>query len=568
MNDAVTVLNEKLEKAFRVRHIDCDVPPGMDGTLLSDFLIEQGRMDPGLLNSILEEVTGFPSLDPTIVSLTSEFIEHAKQLIPGAMALQEKVFAVKHEGNYVYVVMSLPHDKACIRRLESVTGSRIKPYCCYTKAILETIRTHYSASELEQDSVTDDVNALMESAVTSINRLKMANADTVAIVNDVSVIRLLQFILHRLVAMRASDIHFEPQGDSFNVRFRKDGVMQTAWSFSTVVGEGILPRLKLVSGMDLVESGLPHDGSISYNLIKDRDIDIRASSLPSIYGEKIVLRILDKEKEKFTLSDIGMEAKELEQLERIIRRPNGLILVTGPTGSGKTTTLYAILNELNTENVNIVTAEDPVEYKLKGLTQVSCTSEKGLTFKDALRSFLRQDPDIVMVGEMRDVETADIAVKAAMTGHIVLSTLHTNDAPSAINRLINMGIPPYLVASAQLTVVAQRLMRKVCSHCKKPHAPAKEALIILGLKEGEIATYKGQGCEHCSGTGYSGRVGIFELLAVSDNMIKMILAKEPSNVLKRAAIEDGMTNLREAALNRLRQGVTSVEEVLRVTMDV
>lgn len=567
MADPVTILNEKLEKAFRVRHIEYEPPPDTDGKILSDILVDQGRIDATIVNGILEEATGVPSLDPTKVSMASEFIEHARKLVPGPVALQEKVFPVRHEGNYVHLVMSLPNDEESIKRMESITGSRIKPYCCYTNGILESIKTYYDASEFEKDFVIDDVNVLMESAVRSINRLKMASADLMDLVNDVSVIRLLQFILNKLVGNGASDLHFECQANAFRARFRKDGVMQTAWSFPMVIRDGIVPRLKLISALDLTDNSRPQDGSISYNLIKDRDIDIRVSSLPSLYGEKVVLRILDKGKKQFTLNDLGMERRESEQLKKIISRPNGLILVTGPTGSGKTTTLYAILNELNTESVNIVTAEDPVEYRLEGITQVTCTSEEGLTFKDALKSFLRQDPDIIMVGEIRDLETADIALKSAMTGHIVLSTLHTNDASSAINRLINMGIPPYLVASAQITVIAQRLMRKVCGHCKTEHTPEKEAMIILGLTEGEARCYRGEGCDHCSGTGYNGRVGIYELFNVNDTMIKMILAKEPSGVLKRAAIDDGMTILREAALNKLKEGITTIEEVLRVTMD-
>lgn len=286
-----------------------------------------------------------------------------------------------------------------------------------------------------------------------------------------------------------------------------------------------------------------------------------------LFRRKILLRILDKGKERLNIEELGMDAREFTQSEQIIRRPNGLILLTGPTGSGKTTTLYALLNELNTEHVNISTAEDPVEYRLDGITQVNCSGESGLTFEDVLRSFLRQDPDIIMVGEIRDMSTADIAVKSAMTGHIVLSTLHTNDAASAVNRLINMGIPAYLVASAQITVIAQRLMRRICTHCKTETVPDAGALAVLGVANKEIAVFKGQGCNRCSGTGYKGRVGIYEMLCVDDNMIKIILNKEPSGVLKAAAVKAGMTTLRNAALQKLADGVTTVEEVLRVTMD-
>jgi type IV pilus assembly protein PilB len=568
MTNSVTILNDKLKKAFEVRHIDCGPDSEYDGKLLSDLLIEQGKADPSVVNSVLEEVTGFSSLDPSMVSLTSEFAEHAKRLIPGHVALREKVFPVKHERNSVHIVMSLPTDMECIRRLESITGSRIKPYCCYTKGIVETIHTYYGDIGDKTAFTVEDVTMLIDDAATSINKLKVANADIMAIVNDVSVIRLLQFVLGKLAGTGASDLHFESQEDSFKIRYRKDGVMQVAWSLPPVIRDGIVSRLKLISGMDIAEKDLPQDGSINYNLVEGKDIDIRASSLPSVHGEKIVLRILERDKERFTLNELGMETKEFGELNQIIRKPSGLILVTGPTGSGKTTTLYAMLNELNTEDVNIITAEDPVEYKLKGLTQVNCTSEKGLTFKDALKSFLRQDPDVIMVGEIRDIETADIAVKSAMTGHIVLSTLHTNDAASAISRLINMGIPPYLVASAQITVIAQRLMRRVCDHCKIAYVPEKESMLILGIKQGEATYYRGEGCDHCSGTGYNGRVGIYELLTLNDRITKLVLENQPSGVIRKAAIEDGMTTLRKAALKKLKQGITTVEEVLRVTMDI
>lgn len=567
MSDAITILNKRLEKALRIRHIEYEMLPETDGKIISDVLIEQEKISTNIVNSILEEVTGVPSLDPTMVSLEREFIEHAKKLVPKTVALQENVFPVRHEGNFVHLVMSLPDDRECIKRMEFITGSRIKPYCCYTNGILEAIKTYYDAGEFKEDFLIDDINILTDDAMVTINKLLMASAGVMDLANNVSVIRLLQFILNKLVGNGATDLHFETQKNSFRVRFRLDGVMQTAWSFPRSLRNGIVPRLRLISGLELEENDFPRDGSINYNVIKDKDVDIRVSSLPSIYGEKIVLRILDKEKERYTLNDLGMEKSESGLLSEIIRRPSGLILVTGPTGSGKTTTLYAILNELNTENVNIITAEDPVEYKLEGITQVNCTSEEGLTFKDVLKSFLRQDPDIIMIGEIRDIETADIAVKSAMTGHIVLSTLHTNDAASAINRLINMGIPPYLVASTQLTVIGQRLIRKVCDNCKTEFKPEREAMIILDLKEGERTFYKGEGCKHCSGTGYNGRIGIYEVLNINDSMIKMILAKEPSGVIKMAAIDNGMTTIRKAALNKLKDGVTTVEEILRVTMD-
>jgi type IV pilus assembly protein PilB len=343
--------------------------------------------------------------------------------------------------------------------------------------------------------------------------------------------------------------------------------MQTAWSWPPIFKDAIIDRLKMIARMDMGERLLPQDGSISFGLIQNRVVDIRVSALPALYGEKIVMRILERDKKQLTLDRMGMNAKDARIMESVIRNPTGLILVTGPTGSGKSSTLYAVLTTLNSDTVNIVTAEDPVEYKLDGLTQVSCSADTGLTFNAALRSFLRQDPDIIMVGEIRDAETADIALKAAMTGHLVLSTLHTNDAAGAINRLVNMGIPPYLVASAQITVIAQRLMRRLCERCKIEDAPEIEIMKVLDMEPGAIPIYKAAGCPECAGTGYNGRMGIFEILQINDRLVDLILENQPARVLKTAAVEDGMTTLRQAALEKLAAGTTSIEEVLRVTMD-
>ncbi|MDM8555214.1 GspE/PulE family protein [Desulfococcaceae bacterium HSG7] len=566
MNKHIERLNKKISKALSVRQIAFETPSD-GGILLTDLLIRQKTLDPSTANVILEESTGFGSIDPTFVSFNTDFLKHAKSLIPGTVAIKENVFPLKHEGNYVHLVMVLPNDEACIKRMEFITGSRIKPYCSYTRGIHKVIHKYYTDEELRPGTQNNDIKQLREQAILTLNRLVIANADLMTIINDVPVIRLLSHILNTQVNSGASDIHFEPQEDGLRIRSRIDGVMQVVFRFPAVVQKGILNRIKLISGMDLEETGKPQDANIDYHLIENREIDIRVSALPSIYGEKIVLRILDKGKKRLNLTDLGMDSREFESLNQIIRRPNGLILLTGPTGSGKTTTLYGILNELNTEYVNISTAEDPVEYKLNGITQISCTSEAGLTFQEVLRSFLRQDPDIIMVGEIRDMETADIAVKSAMTGHVVLSTLHTNDAAGAINRLINMGIPAYLVASAQITVIAQRLVRRVCSHCKIKTALERNTANLLKLRNNGIPVYKGEGCPHCSGTGYRGRVGIYEMLVADDDMSKIILKKAPASVLKAAAVKAGMTTLRKAALKKLVSGVTTVEEVLRVTMD-
>lgn len=567
--DAIAAFNKQLFKAFQIRGIKVGAVPDIEHHLISDHLIAQGTVDASQVNAVLEEVTGIQALDPTFVSFDPAFIAHITLLLPETIARDEIVFPVRHENEYIHLAMALPQDNQAIRRLEAVTGSRIKPYCCNGPAIQSAIDKHYSGRPPVAEPAEENPDILLEAAVKSINKLKASRAgdDPMALINNADLIRLLQHVMNVLVKSGASDLHMEPRETDFRVRFRKDGVMQTAWTWPSIFRTVFIDRLKLLARMDLNERNLPQDGSINFGLIKDRTIDIRVSSLPSLYGEKIVMRILERDKKQVTLKQMGMEPRDADLLARTIHHPTGLILVTGPTGSGKSTTLYAVLTELNKDNVNIITAEDPVEYKLNGLTQVSCTTDTGLSFKDALRSFLRQDPDIIMVGEIRDAETADIALKAAMTGHLVLSTLHTNDAAGAISRLVNMGIPPHLVASAQVTVIAQRLMRRLCETCKTPYTPEGETHKLMGIATNATTLYKAIGCPECAGTGYQGRIGIYEMLQVSDRITDLILKEQPARTIKEAAIADGMITLRDAAIAKLASGVTTIEEVLRITMD-
>lgn len=560
--------NLKLRKAFDLRGIDTSILTPDQGEILTDFAIDKGLIDTGTANLILEDITGVPFLDPTLATFQKSFIVHANNLIPKSVAIDERVFAVKHKADQIHLVMSIPTNLAAIKKLEYITSSRIKPYCCHTKGILSAIAQYYLDDN--PDAYTADnenLETLAEKAVSAIHNLKALNADMEQIVNHVNVINMLKFVLNHLVKVDASDIHFEPQASNSRIRYRKDGVMQVLGVCPSAVGKALINRIKLISKMQFDSKNTPQDGSIDYHVVKDRDIDVRVSALPSLYGEKIVLRILAGDIGGLTLNELGMGVNESTSLKRVLERPSGMILVTGPTGSGKTTTLYAILRALNSEHVNILTAEDPIEYKIAGITQVNCDSETGLTFNKALRSFLRQDPDIIMVGEIRDRETAEMALKASMTGHLVLSTLHTNNAPGAINRLINMGIPPFLVASAQITVLAQRLVRVICEDCKTKDENVRIRLAQLNLNNTSGNYFIGKGCSLCSGTGYRGRTGIYELLLVNDDMVPIVLANEPSASLKKAAIAAGMTTLRNAALMKFENGVTTIEEVIRVTMD-
>jgi type IV pilus assembly protein PilB len=564
---AITEFNKKLFKVFKARGIAVGAIPGLDKRLISDHLVETGKADPILINSILEELTGVQSLDPTNVSFDNTFLSHITLLVPEAVAREEMVFPVKQENEFVFLVMAVPQADDTVKRLESVTGSRIKQYCCNGPAINRAIDIYYRDRPQVREPFEEDADSLVDASLTALNHLKTAQAATKTIICDPHLIRMLQHVMNALVDNGASDLHFEPGEHRFRVRYRKDGIMQTAWSWPPTFKESVIPRIKLIARMDLDQTALPQDGSINFGLIKNRMIDFRVSSLPSLYGEKIVMRILERDKEQLLLTDLGMEPGDAALFNDTVHAATGLILVTGPTGSGKSTTLYAVLNELNTDSVNIVTAEDPVEYTLDGLTQVNCSSETGLTFSEALRSFLRQDPDIIMVGEIRDAITADIALKSAMTGHLVLSTLHTNDAPGAINRLINMGIPPYLVASARILVVAQRLLRRLCTECRVPNTPDPEKLKILGRDFDADICYEAAGCPACHHTGYNGRLGIYELLPITDQMIDLILKNQPASVLKAAAIQEGMVTLRTAAIKKMAHGLTTFEEVVRVTME-
>jgi len=553
MSNSITQINKKIENACQLKDIVIDFIDEPNNKLFTDILIEKKYITPESANMILQDVTNTESLNPTKINFTTRFIQHINRLFSKDILIEHNVFPVKHEHNIMHMVMSLPDNIKTIKIFEAVSGSRIKPYCCYTSAIQQAINKHFKNNETKKS----DVNTLIEEATKSVSKLLISEADIMEIINHSSVINLLQSIFNTILTLNTSDIHFEPQENSFLIRFRENGVMRKALTLPSILKDAIIPRIKLISGMNIKITHSPQDTSISYGLVKGRDLDIRVSSLPVTYGEKMVLRILDKGKVQVKVNELGMDEYNFNIFEKEIRRPHGMILVTGPTGSGKTTTLYAAINELNSTQVNIVTAEDPVEYKINGINQVEC-GEK-LTYHDALKSFLRQDPDIIMVGEIRDIETADIALKAAMTGHLVLSTLHTNDAPSALSRLIQMGLPPYLIVSAEPVIIAQRLLRKICSNCK-----TKDITFNINTSE-TIKCYKGKGCDKCFGTGYNGRIGIYEIFSLSNKLTQLVLNNEPASTLKNAAIKEGMITLKESALQKLRQGITTIQEFQRIT---
>jgi len=421
------------------------------------------------------------------------------------------------------------------------------------------------SSEMAETESTEDLEVLEEEEEIDLQRLEASS-------EDAPVVRLVNIILTDSIKKGASDIHLEPYEKDFRVRFRIDGVLYEIMHPPMKLKDAIISRLKIMAKLDISEKRLPQDGriKIKVNLSgKPREVDYRVSVLPTLFGEKIVLRLLDKNQLMLDMTRLGFEQESLMKFEKAILKPYGMVLVTGPTGSGKTNTLYSSINRINTPETNIITAEDPVEFNLQGINQVQIKEQIGLNFAAALRSFLRQDPNIILVGEVRDFETAEIAVKAALTGHLVLSTLHTNDAPSTINRLMNMGIEPFLVSTSVNLICAQRLVRRICRECREEiHMPA-QALVDIGFLAEEaprLKLFKGRGCGNCNNTGYRGRIGLYEVMDISDDIRELILSGASSIELRRRAVEEGMVTLRGSGLQKLREGVSTVEEVVRETV--
>ena len=560
-------LNQKLIAEVRSREMSCEFGDVNEFVHCTDSLLASGQIKKTVAINLLETVTGCRSINPNMISFSMSFLERMSLLLPKKIVEKSCIFPLKHEGIYLHMAMSNPLDSDLIKSIEVVSGSKVLPYCCSSTFLEEAIENIYPELVNEQ---LEDIEYVTKQALAITNEyVNLFDDDIVTLLSNPYIIILFRMILQDTVAKGISDLHFESQENLFRIRVRQDGVLREAWSFPDVLGVPILARIKMLAGLDIENDHSPQDGRISSNLVHDKDMDIRVSVIRAIHGEKIVLRILDKGKDQLSLSDLNLDDVSSERIQDAISQPNGMFLMTGPTGSGKTTTLYAILQQLNVDGVNISTAEDPVEYDLKGITQISCTEKDSTTFQTALKSFLRQDPDIIMVGEIRDIETADIATKAALTGHLMLSTLHTNDAASSITRLLNIGIPDYVLAACNLTIVAQRLLRKICPDCKTAYQPNVEELQQLDLSEQRfsgVKFYKGKGCHACSDTGYRGRMCVLEVLVVDSALEKLIVAGAGVSELNACAIDSGMVSLRENALRKLEQGLTTCEEVLRVTV--
>src|SRR5437667_6652150 len=512
----------------------------------------------------------------TAINLSKVEVDDAVvKLIPSEVAQKYLIMPVSRTGATLTIAMVDPTNVFAMDDIKFMTGYNVEPVVASEVAIKEAIDRYYgSIHALELKKVMDDLaheeNEQNLELLEDEQEVDLAKLE--AATEEAPVVRLVNLILTDSIKRGASDIHIEPYEKDFRVRFRIDGVLYEIMQPPMKLRDAITSRLKIMAKLDISEKRLPQDGRIKIKIKlegKKRDMDYRVSVLPTLFGEKIVLRLLDKENLMLDMTRLGFEQESLTKFEKAIFKPYGMVLVTGPTGSGKTNTLYSSISKVNSPETNIITAEDPVEFNLHGINQVQMKEQIGLNFAAALRSFLRQDPNIILVGEIRDFETAEIAVKAALTGHLVLSTLHTNDAPSTVNRLMNMGIEPFLVASSVHLICAQRLVRRVCSNCKEPSPLPAAALIQAGFTPEDansVTPFKGKGCEKCNQTGYKGRVGLYEVMEIAEELRELILVGASGLELRRKAVDEGMITLRQSGLRKVKAGVTTVEEVVRETV--
>ncbi|HRD01309.1 MAG TPA: type IV-A pilus assembly ATPase PilB [Candidatus Saccharicenans sp.] len=543
---------------------------------VSSALVAIGLLTEEEIAQALSRQLGYPYIDLDQFEVFPEVIS----LIPAETAKRNLVMPIHKIKSFLTLAMVDPTDLEVIEDIRFRTGLSVQPVISTETGVTNAINKYYGTSDaLKVKKLIEDIELADESRVNIIDEKEIAEGSDYDVAemeqasNEAPIITLVNQTFIDAIKKGASDVHFEPYEQQFRIRYRIDGDLYEVADLPLKFRSPVLSRVKILANMDIAEKRLPQDGRIKLRVKLDngkrKEVDMRVSSLPTMFGEKIVARILDKEMLKLDLTQLGFESESLEIFQEAIHRPWGIVLVTGPTGSGKTNTLYSAISTLNTIDVNIMTAEDPVEFYIPGINQVQIKEEIGLTFANALRSFLRQDPDIMLVGEIRDYETIDMAIKAALTGHLVFSTIHTNDAPSTIARMINMNVEPFLIADSVVLIVAQRLVRRLCQKCCEPHELPKRALLDMGYGENEIDDlhiFKAHGCEACNNTGYKGRTALFEVMKISDEIKEMILNRATSREIKRKAIENGMLTLRRSGLVKIKNGVTSVEEVLRETV--
>ncbi|HQZ40637.1 MAG TPA: type IV-A pilus assembly ATPase PilB [Vicinamibacterales bacterium] len=560
------------------------------GGKLGANLVKLGYIQDEEITALLSKQYGVPSIalaqfeiDPAVI-----------KLVPAETARKYQIVPLSRSGATLTIAMTDPTNVFAMDDVKFMTGYNVEPVVASENGVAEAIEKYYGGAPPPTVSTRGGGSTIqmmpaesaLEMATKALEEMPTDVAD-VEVMDDLEeisaealtrqgeeapVIKLVNVILMSAISKGASDIHIEPYEKEYRVRYRVDGILYNVMQPSLKMRDAITSRIKIMAKLDIAEKRLPQDGRIKIRFNDkgiSKDIDFRVSCLPTLFGEKIVMRLLDKAKLMLDMTKLGFESESLRKLETQIQKPWGMVLVTGPTGSGKTNTLYSSISRINTPETNIMTAEDPVEFNLPGVNQVQVRENIGLNFAAALRSFLRQDPNIILVGEIRDFETAEIAVKAALTGHLVLSTLHTNDAPSTVNRLMNMGIEPFLVASSLNLVCAQRLVRRVCANCKQPEDVPTAALEQIGFSPEEaqgVKAFHGKGCDKCNGTGYKGRVGLYEVMDITDELRELVLVGASALELRRKAVEEGMITLRGSGLRKIRDGVTSVEEVLRETV--
>ena len=551
---------------------------------LGSILIQLGYIDDETIVNVLSRLHNYPAVNLSKSTPKPEALD----CMPFEMARKYMAFPIRFKGEDLVIAMAEPTDTSAVSDLQNEVKKSISISVSSEKDIVEAYRTYYKISDEEYNSYfgakeeldeeehpvteVDDIGSLVSEAVVDMELVETEghgkDFDEYS-AGDAPIIKLVNGILVKAVNEGVSDIHIEPFETTLEVRYRLDGYLFKSMNLPITIKNALTSRLKILAGLNIAERRVPQDGRIKMRLGKRKTVDFRVSTLPTLFGESTVLRILDQGSLNVDLSKLGFELNTFQALERCIYRPYGLLLVTGPTGSGKTTTLYSVLNILNKEDTKILTAEDPVEFNFKGINQVNVRDEVGMTFAAALKAFLRQDPDIIMVGEIRDIGTAEIAIKAAMTGHLVFSTLHTNDCPATIGRLVDIGIPPYMLASSVTMVLSQRLGRRLCPRCKGLVDDINPAeLEEFGFAQNEIPQieiYGPGGCSQCAGSGYKGRVGLYELMEVTEKVSQVISAGVPEDQLRTVAVAEGMVTLRDAGLEKIRQGVTSIEEVLKRT---
>ena len=536
----------------------------VSGNRLGLELTKLGYIKEDDLAEVISNQYGVPSIALDDFAIDPEVIK----LIPEDVAMKHTILPVNRAGSTLIVAMSDPSNIFAIDDVKFLTGYDIEVVVSAEESIQRAIVKYYDSSASIDEVIADFDDTNFE-VVADEEALDMSELERAT--EDAPVVKLVNLVLTDAIKKDASDIHIEPYEKSFRVRYRIDGVLYEVMRPPRKLKNPLTSRIKIMSELDIAERRLPQDGRIKLKMGHNREMDYRVSVLPTLFGEKIVLRLLDKSNLQLDMTKLGFEEDQFSAFRESIHQPFGMVLVTGPTGSGKTTTLYSALTELNTSSENISTAEDPVEYNLAGVNQVQMRDGIGLNFASALRAFLRQDPDIIMVGEIRDFETAEIGIKAALTGHMVLSTLHTNDAPSTINRLLNMGIEPFLVASSVTCVVAQRLARRICSHCAQPDpelkAPELEKAGMTPDEAKRCKPMKGAGCSNCAETGYKGRVAIYEVMVMGETLRDFVLNGASAAEIRREAIRQGMKTLRRSGLNKILEGVTTLSEVCRISAE-